>query len=418
MNEQTQIPAPAPKNKSRELLILLGILVLGLIVRGLYLCENMSKPDFTAPAVDAGFHNYWARGLAFGNWTPPYNNPDPLIRSTPYLRPPGYPYFLAAVYKLTGTGYLAPRIVQMGLGLLNCWLVFLICRRWFDLPVAIIGALMMAASWHQVYFEQEFHAVSLFVLFLLAAIYMLCAWMEKQTYALILISGLLLGVSTLIRPTALLFLPVVALWILYVTRRKDCSRKFLPTCLCMLAGCLITILPATIRNYVVAGDFVLISSNGGINLFIGNNENANGLCSQELAGLGQFKTCYDYPAIVSEIEKTEGRKLKASEVSGFFNRKALNYITHNPGTVAALTVKKAALFWGPSEISHNKVIQCEKDASITLSLLPFSFSLIASLSIIGVAGIIAEYRRSKDQNTKDASVRFCVSSLLIAIVLW
>ena len=339
MNKQTRIPGTTTKTKSRELAILLGILVLGLIVRGLYLCENMSKPDFTAPAVDAGFHNYWARGLAFGDWTPPNNDPDPLIRSTPYLRPPGYPYFLAAIYKLTGTGYLAPRIVQITLGLLNCCLVFLICKRWFNLPVAIIGTIMMATSWHLIYFEQEFHAVSLFIFFLLGAIYTLNMWMEKGTAAPFWFREYCWDIrfDTPDRPALYTYRRIVAP---VYSRLKGYSRKFIPACLCMLIGCLITILPATIRNYAVGGDFVLISSNGGINLFIGNNEKANGLCSQELTGLGQFKTCYDYPAIVAEVEKTEGRKLKASEVSGFFSRKALDYMMHNPGTVAALTAKR------------------------------------------------------------------------------
>ena len=48
---------------------------------------------------------------------------------------------------------------------------------------------------------------------------------------------------------------------------------------------------------------MLISSNAGINLFIGNNSHADGLVSAAIPGLGRFGTCYDYPALVRNLER-------------------------------------------------------------------------------------------------------------------
>ena len=113
----------------RDWLILAGILLLGVLLRGAYLWERVQAPDFDSPGVDASFHDYWARGLAFGDWPRRGSPGDPRISTTPYIRPPGYPHFLALVYRLLGKGYLGPRVVQMALGLANCLLAFLFARR-------------------------------------------------------------------------------------------------------------------------------------------------------------------------------------------------------------------------------------------------------------------------------------------------
>jgi hypothetical protein len=84
------------------------ILALAAVVRLLYFLDIRPQPDFRHPGLDAGYHDYWARGLAFNQWTPPHGQPDPLIRTQPYFRPPGYPYFLAGVYRITGGGWRRP----------------------------------------------------------------------------------------------------------------------------------------------------------------------------------------------------------------------------------------------------------------------------------------------------------------------
>ncbi|MFH0982041.1 MAG: hypothetical protein V2A79_10925, partial [Planctomycetota bacterium] len=117
------------------------------MARGLYLGEIADYPDFSSPGVDAGTHQYWARGLATGDWTPPDGRPDPHIPSTPFFRPPGYPYFLALVYSLAGSGPVTPRLVQMGLGLLNCVLAFVMGRKWHGGAVGLFWAGFMAFYW-------------------------------------------------------------------------------------------------------------------------------------------------------------------------------------------------------------------------------------------------------------------------------
>ena len=172
---------PSGKSRRLEWLALAVILLAGLVFRGVYLSEIVDNPDFTWPMVDGSYHNYWARSLVSGNWTlPPYTE-DPQINDSPYFRPPGYPYFLALVYLLTGSSYVGVRIVQMGLGLIGCALGYLLVRDLFGRGVALICATLMSTYWAFIYFEGELLAPVLLVLLSLLLFNALSRWSDKFT---------------------------------------------------------------------------------------------------------------------------------------------------------------------------------------------------------------------------------------------
>ena len=80
MPKQRTPPPTADRGSSRStFLILAVILLVGAALRIAYLREIVSAPDFAAPITDAAFHDYWARGLLTGDWTPPARQPDPRI---------------------------------------------------------------------------------------------------------------------------------------------------------------------------------------------------------------------------------------------------------------------------------------------------------------------------------------------------
>jgi len=372
------------RSRRWTLLLLLLILTAGGAVRLLYLREATQIPSFAAPAVDAAFHDYWARGLATGDWTPPGHHDDPGISAAPYFRPPGYPFFLAAVYALFGDGYLAPRIVQMGLGLACALLAFLICARSYGWATGLICAAAVSGYWTLVYFEAELQATTLFVFLLLASVLFALCWSERGRPALALASGLFCGVAALVRPNAILVLLALALWAVWTGRRRSPRLPYLAGALTILLGGLLAVLPATVRNWIVAEDLVPISSNAGINLYIGNNPDANGLVSVELADLGSFRSCFDWPAIVDALERETGRSMRPSEVSSYFAGRAYRFAITEPDRFLALTARKALLFWGPREVSHNKELHFERRASAVLSRLPGNFALVLATGLLGL----------------------------------
>jgi len=406
----------------RDRLILGGILLAALLLRIGYLAEAADTPEFAAPAFDGAFHDYWARALASGDWSPPEGYSDPRIDDTPYFRPPAYPYLLAAVYRVAGHDYLAPRIVQTLLGLANCVLAFLLGRKVFGRGVGLLTAGLMACYWIFIYFEAELLAPVLLVLLALLLMHVLLRWTQRPTWGNTLLGGLVHGLFALARPNALILVPGVVLWAWWLGWRRKGGRRFLLPLIGYPIGLIVAIAPATIRNYAVARDAVLITSNAGVNLYIGNNEVTDCVTAEipilsELAGLTGW-TCFDQPAIARGVSQLEGRPLQASEVSDFFRRQALEYMTAHPGRVLRLAFEKALLFWGPAEISNNKEIHYERAFSGVLRFLP-TFSMVLALAVAGLALLIRDLRvqgKAADHGGTDHALRLEACVLFVLFV--
>lgn len=403
--------------KRSELLILLAILLLGAILRGAYLSEIVHTPDFTHPGIDAHYHDYWARALATGDWSPPKMYADPMIESTPYFRSPGYPYFLALIYRLTGGSYLWVRLIQMLLGLGSCLLAFFFGRRWFGSAVGLIFAGLMSFYWVFIYFEGELLEPSLLVFLALALTYILGLWSERFTLKRALVAGILLGLYALVRQNIIPFGAVVLAWVYWVLREKGELDGFKKGAIAFVLGAALMILPATVRNYVVAHDLVLISSSGGINLYIGNNPSADGCTS--IAPEFPRWTSHDYPHIVKAMGDAVGQELTYSEASKMFSRAAINWIKTNPSQAAALTLKKALLFWGPVEVSNEKEDEFERMHYRTLKCTPGNFAMVFSLALVGtMLGFSLFNRRNGDlADRKQYQVFVLVVSFILVYFL-
>ncbi len=380
----------------RDVWPLLLVLLLGLVLRGAYLGELVHTPDFAVPLADAAFHDYWARALATGNWAPPEGNADPRIPATPYLRPPGYPYFLALVYLLAGPGnYVAVRIVQMSLGLVSAVLAYRLGRKLLGRGAGLLAALFLCTHWAFLYYEGELQEPCLLVLLGLLMVLAFQAWAARPAPWRAVLAGLLLGVFALVRANILLFALPAAVWMVWVLRGQGDRRRAISSSVSLLVGVALPIAPVTVRNYAVARDFVLISSNGAINLYIGNNERSDGYTARipelyELTGENTW-SWFNYGKIVGGLEAQAGRPLKYSEVSAHFRGKALTYLREKPLRCLGLAAKRGLLFWGPAEVANNKEVHFERRFSRWLRWLP-GFPLAAATAALGLLILWRERR--------------------------
>jgi tetratricopeptide (TPR) repeat protein len=340
------------------------------LLRAGYLAEASFRADFARPAADALYHDYWAHGLISGDWTPPTGLADPRIPSTPFLRPPGYPCFLALVRMVSGPGPWGPCVAQAFLGLATIVLAFFFARRRFGEEAATVAALLIATDWVLIFHEAELFEPPLLVFLLLLLLALSDRWAERTSRAAAAVTGLAAGALAVTRPNALIFLPILLAWGAWVLRGKESFGNGFPQALAFLAGCLALVLPVTARNLAVARDLVLISSNGGINLYLGNNPAADGRVAGNIPGLGPFLTSFDYRPLADELARREGRVLRDSEVSGIFARMARDYALSHPARTLELIGRKALLFWGPLEVSHNKEDELVRRDSRILGNLP------------------------------------------------
>jgi tetratricopeptide (TPR) repeat protein len=387
-------PSPAWRD-----LFLVALLVLaGAVLRLVYLDEIRKEAVFHAPVSDAAFHDYWAKGIASGEWAPPAGNPDPRIREVPFLRPPGYAYFLALVYAVFGPEPHAARVVQMALGLLSSVLAFLLGRALLGRATGILLAAFCALYWGFVYFEAQLHAPSVIITLSFALLLLLRAWARRPGIWKAALAGVLTGLLALFRAETLLFIPVAAIWIGWISRRTATRRAAFVPIAAFLLGSLAGIAPATIRNLIVSKEPVLISANGPINLYVGNNETSDGVTTRipdlaEVVGTAGW-SCFSYDQIVLEVCRKEGRPATYTEASRIFTSKALDFIGRRPLRFILLTLKRAALFWGPEEVANNTAIRFEKGSSRVLRWIP-GFPLVVAPSLLGLAFLLLGWRERR-----------------------
>ncbi|UCD48981.1 MAG: tetratricopeptide repeat protein [Phycisphaerales bacterium] len=398
--------AGAAKTRLITGLALGGILLIALGLRLSYLREVVHAPDFALPQVDAGYYDYWARAMVTKDWSIPKNLidfPDPEIPRRPYFHPPGYPFFLAAVYWLTDGSYLAARIVQIGLGLANCLLAYVLGRTLFGRGVGLLFALFMSIYWVFIYFEGELLSPVLLVSLGLLLLCIQSRWPERPTWGWGLAAGVVFGIYALVRTNILLFGPLVVIWALWRARRHRNIRSLICTGGGFCIGAVLAIAPVTIRNYVAGNDLVLITTNAGINLYVGNNETSTGTYSgvPNLRELG-IENEY-HPTIIEGVQRFVGRDMKDSEVSSWFVGKAVAYIRTHPWRTLKLLAIKAALFWGPEEVANNKMIGSEKAYSPTLRYLP-SFPLVLAAALFGLFQLVVGIRKRAVQSETEPAV--------------
>jgi len=343
-------------------------------LRLVVLLEYRDVPYYDRPYSDSEHYHRRAVEIVGGDW---------LGAQASFLGSPLYPYFVAAIYKPFGISFTLLFLVQVLLGSATCVLIYRLTRALSrDGPYpALLAGLMTAGYGTFAFYDVTVLMTSLEVFLLCAAIVLLVS--ERSGRMVALVSGALLGLAALGRPNLLLFAPVVFLWLVYRERNRGAARSWRSGTL-FAVGCVIAIAPVSIRNYVVARDFVPISSSAGINLYIGNNPDADGHLSLPPGSGLDPSRLYDTSRAIAQ-EHTGRGDMKPSQVSRYWTGKAIEFIGHSPGAAARLVWKKFALFWNHYEIPnvYNKYYVASRFVPM-LRWLFVSFGLIAPLALIGI----------------------------------
>lgn len=357
----------------------LGLIALGLILRIIFLLVIKANwPGWDSPTVDALYHHLWAQRIADGD----------ILGGGAYFRAPFYPFLLGMIYSIIGENFTAVFAIQHLIGVFAIPLVYIIAKKYFPMPVAIIATLLTAINGTLIYFESQLLLDFLTVVFYLLFIYLLTIAQQKDKSGLYFISGLIAGLFAITRPNILAVLPLACLWV-FLTGSD--YRKKIIHCGLLIFGTILLILPVTIRNAAIGGDNIIIASQGGINFYIGNNENADGYTAL-LPGFGHS---WQYSDAEYEAAIHFGKKpgeLKPSEVSSYYYGKAVKYILSSPGHFIKLITKKLYLFWNRFEISNNNNIYFLTDY-IGLSFYPLF--LYAILSPFGLTGTVLCFFKSR-----------------------
>jgi Flp pilus assembly protein TadD len=361
--------------------VLIAALVIAVFLRVEYLRELILSPFGRNLLLDAEWYDQAARRLAEGSSFSP---------GEAYFRPPLYPMFLAGLHRVLGSGLIGPRIVQMLLGLAQVWMCWRIARITHGPRVAQVAAVLAGTYGMFIYFEGEILTTALGTALTTAAAWLLLEGSRHRSddvsLALSFGGGFAIGLAAVTHATALALAPVAILWAL-----RD--RRGLVAAVVVLIGVLLPVGGVTARNARVAGEFVPVGSQGGINFYIGNNASSDGksALAPGFAEAGQVIRHDDVYRDTVEVaartlaERELGRPLSANEISRYWYEKGFDWFRERPADALKHQFQKVVFFWNGFEISNNRDLRDQ--ARRFTPILRFFLVHFALLLPFGVYGL-------------------------------
>jgi 4-amino-4-deoxy-L-arabinose transferase-like glycosyltransferase len=255
--------------------------------------------------------------------------------------PPGYPAFLSGLLKLGGDA----RTIQMVQNLLYVIAVLMLgvlaSRQGGPLTGALAATLALASPiWWLL--PQRALSETLFVVLVAIGISVTMSGGAPPAFGLALLGGIVFGLAALVREMGVLMGGMLAVVVGVWAWREGSRARAVAIAATVLLGIAVAVMPWTARNYSVLGQIVPISTNGPINLYIGNNPEATGAYVWHLPPEGQ--------AVWNRPDQGRSNELFTSGQAG---REALAYILANPGRTLALVPYKLWALWGPPVALHS-----------------------------------------------------------------
>jgi tetratricopeptide (TPR) repeat protein len=355
----------------------LPIFAVALVLRLVYIAEIRSLPWFDVPIIDGANYLRTARVIAAGDLP---GGPGA------FWQPPLYPYFLALLLRLFGERMAGILVVQAVLGSLSCLLVFAMGRRLFGERAGTGAGLIMACYAPLIHFDVQPLIPVLHIALALLGLALLLrggagAPGGPASGGLLAGAGWTWGLAAIATPSILVAVPGAAAWI---WRRPAPSgagsgRARIARVAGFLAGAALPVALVTARNVLVAGEPVLISSNGGINFYIGNNADYDRTI--RIRPGGEFQRLAQEPENAGVVGAAAG--------SRWFTARALGFLTRYPGPALRLYMRKARDLVAGREIPRNDDMYEYRRESRLLSallwrrLISFPFGLVAPLALAG-----------------------------------
>lgn len=213
------------------------------------------------PVSDCNAYDTFAQNLANGygyGWTS--------TERTAHW-PPGTSFVYSIFYRIFGHTYVPIIILNLILGIVIIWCSMRLAERWFNQQVAWLTGLILTLWPVTIQFTTVLSSELLFTALLLIA---LVIWLNESTHLWLraLLVGLMLAAACYVR-SATLFIPFLLLLFRWVNT-KEIFRSLAAIIVVLIIMSLL-IAPWSIRNTRLYDQFVLMSTNTGIGLWIGNN---------------------------------------------------------------------------------------------------------------------------------------------------
>ena len=345
-----------------------ALAIFAALVQAAFLWDIAGAPIFRFPLVDAGTYHRLAVDILKGNGV-----------VGAFWQPPGYPYFLAFLYEMGGADPVVGRALQaLLLAPLLALLLWRVGRRVVPPAWAFGAALVACVTGPLLFYFSQLLAAAPAAVLIAAVLWLALRAMERPGMVRWLLAGVATGVAILFVATSAAVIPVLLVfaWLgAPAGWRQRCKRVA-----AMIVGVGLIVLPVTMRNALHCGKLVWVSTNGGVNFYVGNSHDWDvSLTTQP----GQ-----DWDQMVRMPYKAGAKD--SAEMDRWFERQALRDMKHHPKTALRRLIEKALVFWHGREIPRNLNIYDWRSESLLLSAtvwragICFPVGLLVPLAVIGV----------------------------------
>jgi len=253
-------------------------------------------------------------------------------------RPPGYPFFLAALYRVTGPSLTAARVANAVLGALSVLLLFAAARAALGRTPALWAAALLAFDPYLVHLSSRLLTETLFV-FQGTLAFALLARAQRGNGLWLAAAALVWSWAALTRPAVFPVLAVLPLWIWISGRGTLGHGAILGRALLAIVVGAIPIGLWAARNARVMGAPVLFSTNGG-EAFLGAN---NARVLADPARRGYWVATRTLPGVLDRAppltDEVAHDRWKWAE--------GWRFLREHPRELPALLGWKALRFWSP-----------------------------------------------------------------------
>jgi len=369
------------------------ILVVAFLLKLAFVLQSRDALYIKVPIMDARDYDQMAQQIAAGN----------LLRHQAFFMGPLYPYFLGLIYSLFGRDFTLVRIIQAAGGATTVMLAFLIGRRLFRPSAALAGVVLLVLCGSLTFFETELLMEWLGSLLNCFALWLLVTAKDDSRWTRYALAGAALGLSALARASILIFAMFALVW---VWRRAGVRRRSLS--LAYVGALVVMLLPAMIHNAIVSRVFLPVTSNAGVNFYIGNSRTATGRF-EPIAEVD----IYDDFTTQRYLERKTGRELSPSEVSSYWVKRTLEDMRAQPARAAGLLGKKFALFFNGYEVPQ---IESFYIVEREFSWLRVLFVRMWPIVTLGVLGLILSWRAGRNRNLIAGYVLVYAASIALFFV--
>lgn len=246
--------------------------------------------------------------------------------------PIGYPAFLAALFKVTGTSILVAQLANLVLAAASFWLLYFIVRNFLhDELIARASVLLLAVYPNNAAYVPIILTETLYTFLLLTACFFL---LRNKQWVYVLVAGTIFGLATLVKTQTILLIPVIAFLAYFDAWSFRSGLRATIRAGLVLAVALAVVTPWGFRNLNVFGHFVL-STNGGTSLLAGNNPSVVGDYSHDYS---------DTDPLFEQVKFSAADQMNADKRARVL---AVNWIKDNTGQFVGLMPKKLFRLWAP-----------------------------------------------------------------------